>query len=379
MSEKDKLTNTIENQDIKVSVIIPIYNAYDYLRPAMESVLDQTLREIEVICVDDGSTDHSLDILKEYQKLDARVRIVTETNAGPALARNAGFKRARGEFVIFLDADDFFEPTLLEKMYELSVREGLDVAIARYDIYNSKKAVFQENRESEHIRIYENGAKTTSKNEHPDTILQSTTGSAWNKMLRRTFIIEKNIHFLVDVMMFEDVFFTVSALAFAERVGLVPEVLVHHRVYNEQSRAKHFRSYYKQVPEVYLKIKEFLMKGGMYEPLSKGFLNLTAGRCYAILALLRGDEKAAFWNMLHEGYNESLGWQSHPAEDFESAAVCDFAANVELYNYDQYHRRCDRGLSLDNSKIDQTLKQNKQRKQFTAFFKSIFGKKEKGI
>ena len=229
MSEKDKLTNTIENQDIKVSVIIPIYNAYDYLRPAMESVLDQTLREIEVICVDDGSTDHSLDILKEYQKLDARVRIVTETNAGPALARNAGFKRARGEFVIFLDADDFFEPTLLEKMYELSVKEGLDVAIARYDIYNSKKAVFQENRESEHIRIYENGAKTTSKNEHPDTILQSTTGSAWNKMLRRTFIIEKNIHFLVDVMMFEDVFFTVSALAFAERVGLVPEVLVHHR------------------------------------------------------------------------------------------------------------------------------------------------------
>jgi glycosyltransferase involved in cell wall biosynthesis len=379
MSENDKLTNIIENQDIKVSVIIPIYNAYDYLRPAMESVLDQTLREIEVICVDDGSTDHSLDILKEYQKLDARVRIVTEMNAGPALARNAGFKRARGEYVIFLDADDFFEPTLLEKMYELSVRENLDVAIARYDIYNSKKAVFQENRESEHIKIYANGTVTTSKNEHPDTILQSTTGSAWNKMLRRTFIIEKNIHFLADVMMFEDVFFTVSALAFAERVSLVPEMLVHHRTYNEQSRAKRFRTYYKQVPEVYLKIKEFLMKGGMYEPLSKGFLNLTAGRCYAIFGLLRGDEKTTFWNMLHDSYNESLGWQSHPAEDFESAAVCEFAANVELYNYAQYCRRCNRGLSLDNSKIDHTLKQNKQRKQITAFFKSIFGKKEKGV
>jgi hypothetical protein len=117
----------------------------------------------------------------------------------------------------------------------------------------------------------------------------------------------------------------------------------------------------------------------MYEPLSKGFLNLTAGRCYAIFGLLRGDEKTTFWNMLHDSYNESLGWQSHPAEDFESAAVCEFAANVELYNYAQYCRRCNRGLSLDNSKIDHTLKQNKQRKQITAFFKSIFGKKEKGV
>ena len=97
---------------------MPIYNAYDYLGPAIDSVLSQTLTEIELICVDDGSTDSSYDLIKEYQKKDERVRIVTETNAGPALARNNGIKRARGEYLAFLDADDFFEPDMLKKMVE---------------------------------------------------------------------------------------------------------------------------------------------------------------------------------------------------------------------------------------------------------------------
>ena len=104
--------------DIKVSVIVPIYNAEAFLRPAMDSILDQKLREIEVICVDDGSTDGSLKIIKEYQKQDSRIRIATQSNAGPGMARNNGLRRARGEYVIFLDADDFFKLEFLSEMYE---------------------------------------------------------------------------------------------------------------------------------------------------------------------------------------------------------------------------------------------------------------------
>ena len=102
------------NVEIKVSVIVPIYNAGDYLRPALDSILTGTLENIEIICVDDGSTDSSLDIVKEYLEKDSRVRIITETNAGPGHARNNGLKRARGEYVAFLDADDFLEPTFLD-------------------------------------------------------------------------------------------------------------------------------------------------------------------------------------------------------------------------------------------------------------------------
>ncbi len=363
------------DREIKVSVIMPIYNAFHYLRPAMDSVIDQTLREIEIICIDDGSTDHSLDIIREYQKIDDRIRIITETNAGPALARNNGLRRARGEYVAFLDADDFFEPQLLERLYTTAVRDELDICIARYDIYNSKKAVFRENVESDHGRIYENG-KVTSKNEYPDYILQSTTGSAWNKLFKRSFLIEKNITFLTEVKMFEDVYFTVIALAFAERVGKLPEVLIHHRVYNEQSRARLFKKYFSQVPMVYLKIKEFLMKGGMYEPLARGYLNLSASRCLHIYRLLWSDAKEDFWNLLHNEYAERLGWFDRSEESFERAEICEFCANMQLYTYDQYAKRCAKGIKLKLGNIKQKLAQSNRWKKIREKLSSIFGKKK---
>ena len=92
----------------KVSVVMPVYNAYDYLRPAIESILDQTLADIEIICIDDGSTDPSHELICEYAERDGRIRLVTEQNAGPAHARNNGMRYATGEYIAFLDADDFF-------------------------------------------------------------------------------------------------------------------------------------------------------------------------------------------------------------------------------------------------------------------------------
>ena len=372
---EDSLAESI-NAEIKISVIVPIYNACKHLRPALDSILAQTFKEIEIICVDDGSTDTSLDMLKIYQKMDNRIRIITETNAGPGHARNNGLKRARGKYVAFLDADDFFEPEMLEKLYNLAEENGLDIAITRYDIYDNKKGKFTANIESEHGKIFDGGA-VTSKNEYPDYILESTTGAAWNKLFKKSFILEKNISFTTEAMIFEDVYFTVSALAFAERVARLPDVLVHHRIYSQQSRARSFRKYYLQVPGVFLKIKEFLMKGGMYQPLAKGFLNFSCSRCYHTYNLLKSDDRELFWNMLHDGMNEMLGWEEHEAEDFEKKEVCEFSANVEMYTYEQYKRRLAMGRKLDKEKLSETLKQNKRRKRIRTFFAKLFGKKKK--
>ena len=226
--------------NIKVSVIMPIYNAFDYLRPAMDTVIDQTLRDIEIICIDDGSTDKSLAIIKEYQERDERIRIVTENNAGISTARNKGIIRARGEFIIFLDADDFYEPTLLEKLYELAVREELDMAVTRFDIFNNKASCFTSAVEEEHGEIFKDG-QVASKNEFPDHILQSMTGYVWNKLFRTSFVRDKGLGFAPELYVFEDVHFVCSALAFANRIAGVDEVLVHHRVYSDHSRAKLFR------------------------------------------------------------------------------------------------------------------------------------------
>ena len=364
----------MENAEIiKVSVVMPTYNAYKYIRPALESVMEQTLREIEIICVDDGSTDHTLDILKEYQAKDSRIRIVTENNAGPAAARNKGLARIRGEYVIFLDADDFFNPQLLEKLYDVATRDQLDIAICRYDIYNGRKARFEPNIKSDHGEIFEPG-KVVSKSEYPDEILQCTTGYVWNKMYRAAFLKEKDLAFNPDLRVFEDTFFVVTSLSIADRVGKIEDCLVHHRVYYAQSRNRLFRKHYACVPDIYLKIKDFLMSQGMYIPLSQSYLNLSASRCYKIYNLLWRDAEDEFWNMLHEGYAEKLGWDKAEPEEFESEDVRDFVANVLLYTHKQYEKREQKGLHVRIATVGRAIKALNARKRIKEFFRNLFKK-----
>jgi glycosyltransferase involved in cell wall biosynthesis len=361
------------NIEIKVSVIMPIYNASEYLKPALDSVLEQTLSDIEVICIDDGSTDSSLEILKEYQERDSRVRIVTETNAGPALARNNGIRRARGEYIAFLDADDFVEPRFLEELYGLAKRDDLDIAICKYDLYNSRTAKFEPANRADHSDIFKPG-EVTSKGEHPNTILTSTVGSAWNKLFRRSFVADKGLSFLEEVRMFEDVYFVAAAMSLAERIGKCFEVLVHHRIHSEQSRAKLFKKYYLHVPLMYQRIKEFLVSHGLYAPLSVSFLNLSASRCYKIFNLLPREEKEKYWNTVNDKYAEPLGWGGHDPADFESEEVCEFVINVQSFDFSEYERRSQRGAKVELERMNQTITMAKNRKKVRGFFSRIFKK-----
>ena len=93
----------------KVSVIIPVYNVEDYLRQCLDSVINQTLKDIEIICVDDGSTDNSLQIFREYEQKDSRVKVLTQKNQYAGVARNTGMNIARGHYYVFLDSDDFLK------------------------------------------------------------------------------------------------------------------------------------------------------------------------------------------------------------------------------------------------------------------------------
>ena len=122
--------------EVKVSVIIPVYNVEKYLRECIDSILNQTLHELELICVDDGSTDGSLEILQTYEKKDNRVTVLTQHNQGAGAARNKGLQIAKGEYLSFLDADDFFAPGMLEEAYRKCKSVSADVCVyqvLRYD------------------------------------------------------------------------------------------------------------------------------------------------------------------------------------------------------------------------------------------------------
>ena len=367
--------------NIKVSVIVPIYNAEAYLCPALDSILDQTLQEIEIICVDDGSTDGSLKIIKEYQKKDARIRIVTQNNAGPGSARNNGLRRSRGEYVSFLDADDFFDASFLEKMYATATAQDLDIVVCDYDLYQSKTAKFRKNVVGDEQKLLTPG-KVTSKNDFPDQIFQLTDGYVWSKLFRRSFLNEKQLAFPDELRMFEDVYFVVAALSLAERLGKCAGVLIHHRVYSEQARTRLFKKYYAQAPKTYADIKRFLMHHGMYLPLSVSYVNLTASRCFRIYNLLWADAKAEFYTMLHDEYAEQMGWSEIAAEDYTDPAVCRFAATVQMYTYEQAGRREAKGLKLSFASLKQWMerKRRNRRKEpgrIAKIFSSIFNKKKK--
>ena len=122
----------------KVSVIIPVYNVEQYLRECLNSVIKQTLKEIEIICVDDGSTDNSLDILKEYAEKDHRITIITQKNLHAGVARNAGLAIAKGEYIHFLDSDDWVDVKVLIQLYELANNTQVDVLKFKNKTYDNK-------------------------------------------------------------------------------------------------------------------------------------------------------------------------------------------------------------------------------------------------
>ena len=131
-------TYGVTMDEIKVSVIVPVYNGEIYLEECMESILSQSYQNIEVIFVDDGSTDRSAERIQSFQERDHRVELIRQTNQYAGIARNRGFDAATGEYVIFLDADDYFDSSLVEKMVSAMQRNHADIAICKSRGFDEK-------------------------------------------------------------------------------------------------------------------------------------------------------------------------------------------------------------------------------------------------
>ena len=137
----------------KISVIIPVYNAHDYLRDCINSILNQTLKEIEVICVDDDSTDDSLAILEEYARSDARLKVIHQENGGAGAARNNGLQYAEGEYLSILDCDDFFEQNMLERSYQEAKEKEADILVFGCDFYDTESQTYRPCTYSVHTNL----------------------------------------------------------------------------------------------------------------------------------------------------------------------------------------------------------------------------------
>ena len=120
---------------VKISVIVPVYNCEDYLEESIRSILNQTFKDIEVVCVADGSTDNSLSILNKLSDDDSRLKVHTQENQGASVARNNALKKVSGDYIYFFDADDYLVADALEKAYNNAVNNNSDIVIFNYDQY----------------------------------------------------------------------------------------------------------------------------------------------------------------------------------------------------------------------------------------------------
>lgn len=216
-----------------VSVIVPVYNTEHYLNRCLQSLRQQTLQDIEIICVDDGSTDNSLEVLKRHSAEEPRICILSGENASAGAARNKGMKRAKGEYLMFLDSDDFFEPDLLENMYMRMRIDDLDMVVCRATQYiqNERKDRPANNQAPPELWSRFGERTLCPRMEMPDKLFQMIAGTPWNKMWKKSFIDKHKLEFQ-PIVNGNDTYFVYSSFLLAERVALVKKPLVHWRRHN---------------------------------------------------------------------------------------------------------------------------------------------------
>ena len=260
-------------EKIKVSVVMAVYNAEKYLNQAMDTIVNQTLRDIEIICVNDMSTDDSLAILKEYAEADSRIRIFqhTEKTDDAAAARNMGISKARGEYLSVLDADDFFELDMLEKAYNKAIRTRAD--IVAYEAWFYKNANGSDEWAPWVLRkdlLPEQ--EVFSGVDCPNVIFNIVMGAAWNCMFRREFIEKEGILFY-SMHGQDDEFFVLVSFATARRITTVLEPFVHYRCDvsgGQHSKDCHWPMNGYLLPE---RMKAELENRGIYEEYWMAFAN----------------------------------------------------------------------------------------------------------
>ncbi len=210
-----------------VSVVVPVYNAKKHLRECLDSIAAQTLERIEIICVDDGSTDGSLDVLYEYAAADSRFVVVIQKNQYAGVARNKGIEIARGDYLVFWDSDDYFDATALEKMHRQCEADGADICVC------GARQLFQDTGKILHGPMYLVKKQVPAKRPFnrgtiPLHILTFTTMVVWNKMFRRSFVVEEGLRYAASRSN-NDVEFAVCALCTARAITVVGEDLVTYR------------------------------------------------------------------------------------------------------------------------------------------------------
>lgn len=241
-----------------VSIIVPVYNIASYLDRLMNSLLKQTYNKIEIIIVDDGSSDESLNKCLEYRKSDKRVHVVSQKNSGVSVARNRGISEAQGNFLFFIDGDDYIEKNMVERMLsEMSFDIDMVICgITIHDQYLRQNQRFKGIATEQLILTMKDLAYN-----YWDYYELGIINAPWNKLYRKEIIEKYELKFPVGIKMGEDAYFNLSYFMNSSKVKIIKDPLYHYFIYKGQSSKKVNTDHYEMMSfnfkQIHLFINEF--------------------------------------------------------------------------------------------------------------------------
>lgn len=344
---------------IKVSILMPVYNVAPYLKQCLDSLCNQTLQEIEIICVDDGSTDGSLEILYRYQQQDSRIKILENKiqGAGAALARNMGLDHAQGDYLLILDSDDYFSLELAEKTYQRGLETGAEIVLFDAHYFDNDTGAFIKVNPNIQTSILPN-QETFSPKDTEDYMLIDFRTMAWTQLYQRSFIEKHQLRFQA-VHGSDDIFFVFAAMASAKVVSALSEKLVYYRRNNRESQVGTL-DYDPLTPiKVSHHLKEWLEEKELFEELFTSYIKKITGCCNFFLRHLKNYENfKLLYDTLRFGGIEDLGFVSVKYQSKRPEFVTTWANNLlnttsaEEYLYEEHknfhqHAISDTGFMQD--------------------------------
>jgi glycosyltransferase involved in cell wall biosynthesis len=212
--------------DIKVSVIVPVHNVEKFLRQCLDTLISQTLAEIEIICVNDGSSDGSGAILDEYAAKDGRIVVVHQENLGQSVARNRGMDLAKGEYIGFVDSDDWVDLNYFEKLYDVAKKYDADISCCSFfRVYPPSSRVRKK------VVIAEEGVFESVRDKYRITDTPRMC-HVFNKIYRRSVLEKLGLKFRPGIF-FEDIPFSIRAIFFMKKLAVTPKTRYHYRANND--------------------------------------------------------------------------------------------------------------------------------------------------
>lgn len=246
-------TRMTNNNHKCISVLMPIYNSSKYLQRSLDSVTKQTLKNIEVICINDGSTDDSLDIIHKYSKEDSRITIIDKPNSGYGDSMNRGLKIARGEYIAILEPDDWYELNMLDTLYKLAIKNNLDIAKSDFYQYNSRV------RQDKQYHLFKPSQCNRILSNNSDSFIYFLQPSIWSAIYKRSFLNKNDIGFLnTPGASYQDTSFNFKVFAIAKRIMFIDKPLLHYCIDNNQSSINNIAKKLPYIDKEYDEIDGFI-------------------------------------------------------------------------------------------------------------------------